>query len=205
VEHFLAALWGLGIDNLLVEITGAELPALDGSAKTFFDILANAGVSEQAEERNDIIIKDEISVEGPGGSGSGVKISPYDGFFVSYFIDYDIPVIGKQSFNIALDRDVFMREIAPARTFCLKKEADELLRAGLGKGATRENTLILDDSGPVGTQMRFEDEPVRHKVLDLVGDLYVTGKRIRGKVEARKSGHKLNSALVAAIYSKYAR
>jgi len=202
VEHFLAALWALGIDNLSVEVDGPELPALDGSAQEFFRILESAGFTEQDAGRIPIMINDEERVEDGDRS---VTVLPADVFSVLYLIDYPCPSIGRETFDIKLDRDSFAREIAPARTFCLKAEADALIKAGLGKGATLDNTLVMEDDGPVGTELRFPNEPVRHKVLDLVGDLYMLGRPVIGRFIAEKSGHALNGMMVRKIYERYVK
>lgn len=201
VEHFMAALWGLGIDNISVLINGPELPALDGSAIGFMSILKNAGLSDLDYQKTFVEIKEEINIaEGP----SYIVIAPHNGFHVSYLIDYPCKSIGKDSFSVNMDSVSFEKEIAPARTFCLKKEAELLRKAGLGGGATTENTLVMDDDGPMGgTRLRFNNEPLRHKILDIVGDLYLLGVSLRGKVSAVKSGHKLNRRLVRAIYERY--
>ncbi len=200
VEHFLAALWALGIDNLTLELNGAELPALDGSAMGFFGPLKEAGSVEQSSMRRPIRIREEERVE---EKGSSLTLSPDDVFSVSYLIDYDVPSIGREIFDIAPDQDLFEKEIAPARTFCLKAEAEALLKAGLGQGATLENTLVMDNNGPVGTTLRFPNEPVRHKVLDLIGDLYMLGRPVIGRVMAERSGHNLNVRMIRKIYDKY--
>lgn len=200
VEHFLAALWGLGIDNMLVEIDGIELPAMDGSAKTFLEMLKTAETIEQSAPREIIKILEPDTIE---ESGSCLTVIPYDGFSVSYTIEYKTPSIGTEVFDIELDASSFEKEIAPARTFCLKEEAETLLRAGLGKGADFENTLVMDEEGPIGTVLRFPNEPVRHKILDLAGDFYMLGKRILCRVVALKSGHALNAKMVKKIYDKY--
>ena len=200
VEHFLASLWGLEIDNIIVEIHGEELPALDGSAAGFLNILKEAGVETQAEIRHIIKIEEPLSVE---DGRSTLSIVPAEKFSILYRIDYDCPSIGKEEFEIELNGDSFEREIASARTFCLKKEAEALLAAGFGQGATMENTLVMDDDGPVGTTLRFPNEPVRHKILDLVGDLYLLGVPIIGKVAAERSGHALNAKMVRKLYERY--
>ena len=200
VEHFLAALWGLEVDNIIVEIHGEELPALDGSASGFLNVLKEAGVKEQEETRHIIKIDEPLSVK---DGMSTLSIVPAEKFSILYHIDYDCPSIGKEAFEIELNGDSFEREIAPARTFCLKKEAEALLAAGFGQGATMENTLVMDDDGPVGTTLRFPNEPVRHKILDLVGDLYLLGVPIVGKVTAERSGHALNAKMVRKIYERY--
>ncbi|MFQ5953108.1 MAG: UDP-3-O-acyl-N-acetylglucosamine deacetylase [Candidatus Omnitrophota bacterium] len=200
VEHFLAALWGLEIDNILIEIEGAELPALDGSAMAFVKLLKEAGTVEQSVSREFVKItrKEEIK-EGD----SSIAVYPADSFSVSYLIDYNVGSISREVFDIELDKDSFEKEIAPARTFCLKEEAEALLRAGLGQGATLENTLVMDEKGPVGTTLRFPNEPVRHKVLDLVGDFYLFGRPVLGKVVAEKSGHSLNVKMIQRLYEKF--
>lgn len=200
VEHFLAALWGAGIDNILVEIRGEELPALDGSAKGFLDLIKSAGIVEQESHRRIIKITEPLEME---ENGASLSVFPDENFNISYLIEYDVPSIGRETFNIAPDRISFEKEIAPARTFCLKKEAEALLKAGFGLGATCENTLVMDDTGPVGTTLRFPDEPVRHKILDLIGDLYMLGMPIIGRVVAERSGHRMNARMVKEIYEKY--
>ena len=200
VEHILAALWGLEIDNIVIEIDGAELPALDGSAIEFLNLFKKAGLSEQPAGREFIEITDEEELK---EGASLLKVAPGKSFSVSYFIDYNVRSIGREVFDIKLDACSFEKEIAPARTFCLKKEAEALLAAGLGQGATLENTLVMDDDGPVGTDLRFPNEPVRHKVLDLVGDFYLLGRPILGRIIAERSGHSLNAKMIRKIYEKY--
>ena len=200
VEHFLAALWGLEIDNLTVEVTGPEMPALDGSAAGFIDVIKRAGIQEQSSAREFIRIKEPLEI---AEGGSSLAVTPGEGLSVSYNIDYDCASIGKEEFNIELDSDSFQKEIAPARTFCLKKEVWVLLKLGLGGGATIDNTLVMDEKGPVGNTLRFPNEPVRHKILDLVGDLYLAGFPIKGKVSAKRSGHKLNKKMAGMIRERY--
>ncbi len=200
VEHFLAALWALEIDSLIVELDGAELPAAGGSSMEFIEKLKNAGIKEQSAEREFIKIseKEEVS-EGE----SSLAISPDEEFSVSYQMEYNSPAIKDETLKMLPTRETFEKEIAPARTFCLIAEAEALLKAGLGRGATYENTLVLDETGPVETSLRFENEPARHKILDLVGDLYLLGKPIIGRVEAKRSGHNLNVKMMRKIYEKY--
>ncbi len=202
VEHFLAALWALGIDNLRVEVDGGELPGLDGSASVFFEGMKKGGIGGQGAVREEIKIKEKEEVR---QGDSFITVLPDEAFSVSYSIDYNVRAIKKENFYIELDEVSFEKEIAPARTFCMKTEAELLIKMGLGKGATLENTLVLDDDGAVGTKMRFNNEPVRHKVLDLVGDFYLLGRSIRGKVIANKSGHVLNAAMMSRIYDKYVK
>ncbi|MFC1570161.1 UDP-3-O-acyl-N-acetylglucosamine deacetylase [Candidatus Omnitrophota bacterium] len=201
VEHFLAALWGLGIDNIIVELNGPELPAMGGSAVEFLDSLKEAGLEEQSENRRYIRIDEKIEVT---DGERKIEIDPSESFSVSYDIDYkNVPCIKQEVFELELTADSFREEIAPARTFCTKKEALLLFLAGIGRGANFKNTLVLGNKGPVGTSFRFPNEPVRHKVLDLIGDLYMLGKPIVGRVVAKRSGHALNAEMVRKIHEKY--
>lgn len=196
VEHVLAALWGMEIDNVRVELTSSEPPALDGSSKMFTDAIKNVGIELQNAERNFILIKEPIWVE---EKEAFLGIFPSKTFKISYVLDYPIPSIGRQVFSEVINSEVFQKELAPARTFCLKEEVDALLKQGYGKGANTENTLVMDKAGPIDTVLRFPNEPVRHKVLDLVGDLYLLGKALKGRVIAVRSGHRLNIELVKRI------
>jgi UDP-3-O-acyl N-acetylglucosamine deacetylase len=200
VEHFLAALWACGIDDLLIEINAPELPAMDGSAGVFYRDLSEAGTVEHSAFRDVIKINEPFEVKSAGGS---IRIEPYDGFRISYLIDYDIPSIGRQELDLELDAETFSQKVAPARTFCLKHEAEMLLKAGLGQGANTENTLVMGQDGPLDTTLRFKDEPLRHKILDLVGDLYLLGRRLECGVRAERSGHGLNTQAMKIIYERY--
>jgi len=200
IEHFMAALWALEIDNLLVEIDNVELPAMDGSAQGFLTLLKETGTLEQPYEREYIRIIEEEHVTSDNGS---ISIYPAEKFTVTYTIDYDIKTIGKNSLDIDFESMSFEKELAPARTFCLKREAEALLNAGLGKGATPQNTVIIDENGTIGEAMRFPDEPLRHKIVDLIGDFYTLGRPIIGKVVAEKSGHTLNAMMIKKIYERY--
>jgi len=202
VEHFLAALWALEIDNMYVNISAGELPAMDGSAKEFLEVLKKAGIKEQTSKRRIIKIKEKETVT---AGDSSLSVYPADTFSVSYSIDYSVGSIKNETFNFSLNENDFEKKIAPARTFCMKEEAELLIKMGLGKGATLENTLVLDDKGPLGTDFRFSNEPVRHKVLDLIGDFYTLGVPIIGRVEAVKSGHKLNIQMMKKIAKKVGR
>lgn len=195
-EHFLAALSGLGIDNIVAELDSAELPGLDGSAKVFVDSLKTAGIIEQDAPKKILKVNNALWV----GSGDSLIIAlPDDKFKVSYTLSYDNLFLGDQFFSACLTEGTFEKEIAPARTFCMEAEAAELLKRGLGKGANYDNTLVIGKDGPIKTKLRFPDEPVRHKVLDLVGDLYILGMQVQGHIIAIKSGHKLNMEMVKKL------
>jgi len=200
VEHFLAALWALEIDSLIVELDGTELPAAGGSSIEFIEGFKNAGIKEQSAQREFITISEKEEVfEGE----SSLALFPNEEFSVSYQMEYNSPAIKDETLKMLPTRETFEKEIAPARTFCLKAEAEALLKAGLGRGATYENTLVLDETGPIETSLRFENEPARHKILDLIGDLYLLGIPIIGRVEAKRSGHNLNVKMMRRIYEKY--
>jgi UDP-3-O-acyl N-acetylglucosamine deacetylase len=195
-EHLLAALSGLGIDNIVVELDSEELPGADGSAKDFVERIKKSGIVEQTAEKKTLKIKEPVWVS---RDDRLVAILPDDNFRISYTMSYESAVLGTQYYDITIDEDSFAREIAPARTFCLKSEALMLMASGLGKGASWKNTLIMGKTGPFKNKLRFKDEPVRHKILDLMGDLYVLGMPIIGHVIAIKSGHSLNMELVKKL------
>ena len=196
IEHLMAALSGLAIDNISIELDSDELPGMDGSAKDFVAAIRKAGTAEQAESRRELEIKEPVWCR---DGDSFIAAFPGDGFKVSYTLSYPAPAMGTAYLSLALTEKIFETEIAPARTFCLEEEAVELIKRGLGKGANYDNTLVLGGAGPVKTSLRFPDEPVRHKVLDLVGDLYLLGMPIKGHIVAIKSGHKLNMELVRKL------
>lgn len=196
IEHLLAALSGLSIDNIIVELDNVELPGLDGSALSFTEAIKKAGIVEQDEPRKVLKIEEPIWVR---EKDSFLGVFPGEGFNVSYTLSYERPALGTQYFSADITEENFVKEIAPARTFCLEEEAAELLKRGLGKGANYENTLVMGKSGPLNNKLRFPNEPVRHKVLDLIGDLYLLGMKIEGNVVAIKSGHKLNMEMVKKL------
>ncbi|BBM81827.1 UDP-3-O-acyl-N-acetylglucosamine deacetylase [Candidatus Uabimicrobium amorphum] len=195
-EHFLAACYGLGIDNLLVEISGPELPGADGSALPFCQALMDAGIEEQGTGKT-IKIDSELQVDRDKAS---IKAMPDTGFHIEYTLDHDLDFFPKQVFSLEITKDSFIKEIAPARTFVLKKEVEALQKFGLGKGATVKNTLVIDDDGSIiDNELRFADEFTRHKILDIVGDFFLLGARLEGKLYAHRSGHNLNALLVEKI------
>ena len=195
-EHLLAALSGLSVDNIVIEIDSQELPGLDGSAKEFVGLIRKAGIAEQDAPKKFFNIDKTVRC---GARGAFIEVSPAEEFRISYTLSYKDPAIGTQALSLTVDEDTFENYIAPARTFCLEKEAAVLLKMGLGKGANYGNTLVMGKSGPVRNTLRFSDEPVRHKILDLIGDLYILGAPIRGHVVAFKSGHALNMELVRKL------
>lgn len=193
VEHFLAAAYGLGVYDLLVDVEGEELPALDGSAIPFAEVLLKAGLAKALKSAVFLEIDRPIIVE---EERAFIKAAPYHGFKVNFVINFK--GIGEQSFSIELTKDSFLREIAPARTFGYLEEHEMLKKRGLALGASAENALILGKTGYVN-QPRFKDEPVRHKILDLIGDLALLGCPLHAEITAFASGHKLNTELVRRI------
>ena len=196
VEHVLAALWGAGIDNIRIELDGPEFPALDGSSLLFLEALEKAGIKKQGVKREFIEIKEPLWAE---KEGSFLGIFPSGVFKIAYILEYPGTTLERQFFSEILAPEIFREKIAPARTFCLKEEAETLIKKGYGKGADCKNTLVMSEKGPVDNVLRFPDEPVRHKVLDLIGDLYLLGRPIKGRIVAIRSGHKLNLELARKI------
>lgn len=202
IEHLMAALSGLGIDNIVVELDGEELPGLDGSASGFVEALKAAGIQEQDLPRKFFQVREPIWIEEDDAS---LVILPGSEFKVSYALSYDHPQLNSQYISLALNRELFEREIAPARTFCLEQEAQGLLERGLGKGANYQNTLVLGERGIIQNKLRFRDEFARHKILDLIGDLYLLGVHLKGHVVAVKSGHPSNLKLLQKIFQQRER
>ncbi|MBU4478351.1 MAG: bifunctional UDP-3-O-[3-hydroxymyristoyl] N-acetylglucosamine deacetylase/3-hydroxyacyl-ACP dehydratase [Candidatus Omnitrophica bacterium] len=196
IEHVLAALVGLGIDNITIELDAEELPGLDGSALPFLEILKRAGVKEQNSPRSYFQPKEPLYME---EGDSSLMILPANDFRVSYTMSYPHPMLKSQYASFDFDSQVFEKEIAPSRTFCLQQEAEDLTRQGLGKGANYENTIVVGVKGIVNNTLRFEDEFVRHKICDLIGDLYLLGHPLKGHVVGIKSGHPLNIKLLQKI------
>lgn len=198
VEHLLAALFGLEIDNVRVEIDGPELPAMEGSAASFVYLLRSAGVFRQRESRRTLQLRRGIEVR----EGSRrIGIEPARALEVRYSIDFDHPAIRRQEISLdSLDPGRFEREIAGARTFGFLGDVDELRDAGFARGASLDNTVVLDRERVLNPDgLRWPDEFVRHKVLDLFGDLALLGARIAGRIRAVRAGHSLHQKLVAAI------
>ncbi|MDO8581083.1 MAG: bifunctional UDP-3-O-[3-hydroxymyristoyl] N-acetylglucosamine deacetylase/3-hydroxyacyl-ACP dehydratase [Candidatus Omnitrophota bacterium] len=197
IEHLMGALAGLGITNLTVEIDANEVPGLDGSSLEFVKALHKAGIVEQDELGDVFAINEPIGVE---RNGASIYAFPSEDFKVSYALDYPHSILGVQYFSRTITQETFEKEIAPCRTFCLESEAQELKKQGLGQGANYQNTLVVGEKGVIDNQLRFADEFVRHKVLDLVGDLYLLGVPLKGHFYAVKSGHRLNIQLLQKIH-----
>lgn len=199
IEHLMAALSSLGIDNIDVELDNNELPGLDGSAASFVEALVDAVPIGQEEEKYIYTVGEPISVQ---EGDSSITIMPSGEFKVSYTLNYDHPMLSSQFLEIAVNAQSFKTQIAPARTFCLESESEELQSQGLGLGANYENTLVVGSEGVIKNKLRFKDEFVRHKILDLIGDLYLAGCPIRGHVIALRSGHSLNLMIARKIHEQ---
>lgn len=194
VEHLMASLSILGIDNIQINIWGDEIPGLDGSAKDFVERLKEAGLAEQDAAREIFAVRNSLWLEEKDAS---VVVLPSDRLRISYLLDYNDSSIGSGFIDIIINEtgeDNFYQ----ARTFCLQEEVDKLLEMGLGKGADHKNTLVVSKQGIVNNELRFPDEFTKHKVLDLVGDLYLAGP-LKAHIVAIKSGHSLNIKLLEKI------
>lgn len=196
-EHLLAAVAGLGLDNLLVEIDAPELPVFDGSAQAFVRLILEAGIVAQDRRRSYLKIVRPIEVM---DGDKRITIRPAFTSSVTYTIEYAHPLIGRQTCDYDGARETFVEHIAPARTFGFLGEVEALWVAGLGLGGSLQNTLVLSEEGLLNEDgLRFSDEFVRHKILDLVGDLMLLGMPVIGAIEAVRSGHALHARLVARI------
>ena len=205
VEHCLAAVRGLEIDNLLVELNADEIPAADGSSQPFVETLQQAGVCEQDAERVVLNVSETVRVADGEAELVAWPGEP-DQLEIIYELDYgDESPVGRQMQKYTLDRDSFVREIAPARTFVTEREAAALQASGFGKHLTYQDILVIGPDGPIDNHYRFPDECVRHKILDLIGDLMLMGRFVCGRIYARKSGHNLNHELVRKLIEQLAQ
>jgi len=191
VEHILAAAAGLGIDNLLIDVDGPEIPAMDGSANAFVESIIEAGVARQASNRPYLkVIKPIVFSEGR----TEIALMPYDGMMITYQIDFDHRILGHQKMEMEFNADRFRQSIAPARTFGFFKDVETLKSMGLALGGSLDNAIVIDDSGVMNPSgLRFPDEFIRHKVLDFIGDISLSGFPILGHFSVNRSGHTVNA------------
>lgn len=198
VEHIMATLYSLGVDNVTIKLDGPEVPVIDGSATPFVHLINSDGIVETDGKKLAAKITREIKVE---SKDSWAKLEPTQkGLFIDYTIVYENPHIGTQHFAFELTPDLFEKEIAPARTYGLLNDVDDMLKKGLAMGGTLKNAVVIGDEGVVNPEgLRFPDECVRHKCLDAIGDLALFGMPIVGKFTAHKSGHRLNHELVSKL------
>jgi len=198
VEHLLAALWALGVDNARVEVDGPEVPILDGSAAPFVEALGEVGLKRQNAPRRFLTMLQPISV---ADGEKRLAIFPANDLRAAYAIDFSHPAIGYQEKAFRLSPHAFAEELASARTFCLVQDVEAMRRQGLALGGNLSNAVVVGDDGILNGPLRFPDEFVRHKLLDLIGDLALLGHPLRGHVVGFKGGHRLHAALVGKILS----
>jgi len=193
VEHLLSALVASGITDVDIKIDGPEVPIVDGSALPFMHLIDAAGVRELSADVSVLRINDPIEVV---DGQKSIRMTPSNRLVVKYRIEFDHPQIGHQSFHFDFHRDSFLRKIAPARTFGFVRDLDKLRAAGLARGGSIDNALVLDDEALLNGPLRFRDEYVRHKILDLFGDLALIGRPIVGEINVVRGGHALHSKFV---------
>ncbi len=200
IEHLMAAFWALSIDNALVAVDGGEIPILDGSAAPLLAALDEAGRRPLQAPRSYIEILDEVTVaEGP----SHASLVPADGFEIECSIDFASPAIGRQSVELGMDEQTFRRELADCRTFGFARDVEGLRDAGLARGASLENVVVIEDDRILNPEgLRRRGEFARHKALDAIGDLYLLGAPLIGRYQSHRGGHGLNNALCRALLAK---
>lgn len=201
VEHVLAALYGMGVDNCEIELTAPEPPAGDGSSRAFVKLINEAGIQSLDAERQEFTPTARIDI-----SDDKARISAEPnagGLVVEYTLDYGVPFMPPTTVRFDVNPQTFEKAIGPARTFCLEAEAKALQAMGFGKGANTQNTLVVSPTGPLENKLRFEDEYARHKLLDVIGDLAVTGLRLNAIVKAQRSGHSQNQRVAKALREQY--
>ncbi len=199
IEHLMAALSGCGIDNAVVEIDGPEVPAMDGSAAPFVFLVECAGIATQEARRRVIEILEPVSVSDDERSASLV---PGSNFMVSFEIEFDSPLVSRQALKVDFSNGAFRSEICRARTFGFEHEVAELRSLGLAQGGSLENAIVISGNAILNKDgLRYQDEFVRHKILDCVGDLYLTGAPILGHFHGLRSGHSLNNALIRRLFA----
>ena len=198
VEHVLAALAGMRIDNCEIHVDRAEMPGCDGSSLAFTNALSKTTTVELESERRVIQINTPIRV---GTDAAWIEAQPTNApqLELTYQLDYQCPAIGQQEFSSIITPENFANNISAARTFVLLEEANEFKKLGIGKRVTNQDIVVFDDIGPVENELRFQDECARHKLLDMVGDFSLSGADLFGKITAYRSGHRLNSQMVFAL------
>jgi UDP-3-O-[3-hydroxymyristoyl] N-acetylglucosamine deacetylase len=201
VEHLLSGCAGLGIDNLIVELDCEEIPIMDGSAASFLFLIESAGLEVQDSPRKFIVIKKPIEVK---DSGKLARLEPFQGFKLDFTIDFKHPAVDKTGQRHVIDfaDSVYAREIGRARTFGFAHEVEALREMGLARGGSLDNAIVLDEHRILNNEeLRYDDEFVRHKILDAIGDLYLAGHPIIGAYIAEKSGHAMNNALLRSMFA----
>lgn len=191
IEHVMSALYGMGVDNAMIEVSGPEVPILDGSSLPYVEKIIETGIKELGKTRKYMKFNKKIRLE---KDGKWVEIIPSRYFKVTFDIDFEVSTIGQQKAYFEVDPETFAQDIASARTFGFKREVESLWQMGLAKGGSLENAVVIDGNDILNPEgLRFKDEFARHKVLDLIGDISLMGYRIFGHIRAYKSGHQLNN------------
>lgn len=206
VEHLMSALAGLGVDNLHVDLDAEEVPIMDGSAGTFVYLLRSAGLVEQAAPKRFLRVLKPVEVrEGDGPAAKWARLEPYDGLALSFSIDFRHPAIDSTANVAEIDfaRDSYVKTVARARTFGFASEVEALRSMGLARGGSLDNAIVMDEYRVLNADgLRYDDEFVKHKILDAIGDLYLAGKPLVARYVACKSGHGLNNQLVRALLAR---
>lgn len=206
VEHLMSALAGLGVDNLHIDLTAEEVPIMDGSAGTFVYLLRSAGLQEQAAPKKFLRVLKPVEVrEGEGKDAKWARLEPYNGFALSFSIDFRHPAIDSTAnfAKVDFEKDSYVKTIARARTFGFASEVEALREAGLARGGSLDNAIVMDEYRVLNSDgLRFDDEFVKHKILDAIGDLYLIGRPLVAHYVACKSGHGLNNQLARALLSQ---
>ncbi len=198
IEHLMAAFAGCGVDNVLVELDGPEVPVMDGSSAPFVFLIECADLVEQDAAKRWIKVLKPVKV---GGTDKSASLVPSEGFSVSFSIDFDNEVVAKQSYFLDMQDGVFKAEVARARTFGFISEVDKLRQLGLARGGSLDNVVIVDNNKILNEDgLRYGNEFVRHKILDSIGDLYLSGAPIIGHFTGERSGHAMNNALLCALF-----
>jgi UDP-3-O-[3-hydroxymyristoyl] N-acetylglucosamine deacetylase len=200
VEHLMSACAGLGIDNLIIDVSAEEIPIMDGSASSFVFLLQQAGVQEQSAAKKFIRVLKEVEIrQGTGDNEKWAKLSPFDGFKLDFFIEFNHPAVDGTSQRAAVDfaEVSYVHDVARARTFGFMQDVEMLRGIGLARGGSLENAIVMDEYRILNSDgLRYEDEFVRHKILDAIGDLYLVGHPLLASYTAHKSGHALNNLLL---------
>ena len=200
VEHLLAAISGLGVDNMIAEVDAPEVPIMDGSAGPFVSLILRTGIVKQHKPRRYLVVRETMRV---ADDGRWIDISPCEKLKISYTVEYDHPLISRQFCQVCFPEGTFAEEIGPARTFGFLSDVAELQSKGYARGGSLENAVVLGDFGVLNKEgLRFPDEFVRHKILDLIGDLALLGHPLIAHVTAHKSGHAMNHRLLKEVLSR---
>jgi UDP-3-O-[3-hydroxymyristoyl] N-acetylglucosamine deacetylase len=206
VEHLMSACAGLGIDNLYVDVSAEEIPIMDGSASSFVFLLQQAGVQEQAAPKKFIRVLKPVEIrQGSGDNEKWARLSPFDGFKLDFFIEFNHPAVDgtQQRASVDFGNVSYVHDVARARTFGFMQDVESLRGMGLARGGSLENAIVMDEYRILNADgLRYDDEFVRHKILDAIGDLYLVGHPLLASYEAHKSGHALNNQLLRVLLAQ---